>query len=368
MVALLVLHGGDEGFGYGAAANILYHHVAFVGMAGFCQREKLGEVGGFRFRVGFPETGFEVRENLWRAARDWLDVDVRGRADFAHPCEEAGEVHDAFAERNPLDGYAALVLIDDGIAEMDCYGVGAQDFERGERVFENEYGIAGVEVGADEFPTGAFDERAGFPGLEIFVILDCYLQAGIHGGRADGAEELNHGLNVLFSGAGRKMRAIGCGEASNDGGAERGGAGDSLAEIADGGIEAVGGFREHCAGAGFDMQAEALGVILDFGPVGGVHGFGVERILKEQGIELEACSVIEKLNVVPLHGSQAVAVQADGNLPGGRGGELRSGGGRECVLEEIAAIHRRKRIMPRLGRISYSRVGGRCGCGGLPRW
>lgn len=303
-------------WGRGGAGDFLNDHGAVVGVTFFGERDEAGEVGTAHFRVHFPDGGIEVGHDDGWAAGDGLDVDVHRRAEFADLGDDGFEIYDTIAQDHPLDGCAAGDFVDDGIAEVDGYGEGAEGFDGFHGVFEDEDGVAGIEVGADKVFAGGFDDLAGLPGVQVFVIFDGDFDVGVHGLGADGAEEFDGSLHVVFDGAGREVGAVAGQEGADDGGAHGGGALDVVEERLDGVVEGGIGAGEDGGAAGFQVEIETGGLVFHGTPVGGVFGLGVEGILEEDGVEFEAGGVVEELGIGPFEGAETVGVEADGDLSG----------------------------------------------------
>src|SRR3979490_1821495 len=100
---------------------------------------------------------------------------------------------------------------------MEGNGQGTKLFQRGERIFGDENGVAGVEVRSDEFLPSGLDDLAGLESLEILMILDGDLEAGVHRLRADFAEHFDGSLHVELEWAGRHAVAVAGEEDPNDG-------------------------------------------------------------------------------------------------------------------------------------------------------
>ena len=116
-------------------------------------------------------------------------------------------------------------------------------------------------------------------------------------------EESDHGVNVLLDRPGRQGGAIGGKQTAHERRPHRFRPHDLPSKGAGRSFEGFRGFRQDCASAGFQMELEIGRLGANFGPVGGLLGSGVERILEENGVELKAGGVVEEFAIVPTEGS-----------------------------------------------------------------
>jgi hypothetical protein len=76
-------------------------------------------------------------------------------------------------------------------------------------------------------------------------------------------------------------------------------------------VEAIRTAGQGSAGSGLQVKSEPGGMIFHLAPMGRFVDCRVQRVLEKDGIELEFGGVVQELEVVPPHGSEAVGVEAN---------------------------------------------------------
>ena len=145
------------------------------------------------------------------------------------------------------------------------------------------------------------------------MILDGELHPGIHRLGAHALEQPDRGLDVLFGRTRRKVLAVARVQAANQRRTHRFGHLDAVQQRLARGLHRIRSFRQYRPDAGLDVETELGGAVLHLAPVFRPVALGVERILQEHGIQLQASGVIEQLEIGPAHCPQAVAIEPDRN-------------------------------------------------------
>lgn len=286
-------------------------HGAGVGLAALGERDEAGEIGGGEGAVGAPVGFIEIRQRLGRASGDDLELEGGVRGDFAEFANDGGEVDGAVAGGDPLEGGAAGVFEEGGVAQVSGGDVGSEDFDGEEGILEDPHGIAGIEADGDEVASGFFDEEAGFAGGEVAVILDGDFDVEVLGEGADFAEALQGVLEVGGEGEFAGAVLVVADVAAHGAGADRVGDAESFGEIGDGiafaRIPAAGGATD-AADAGVKRDAFVGGGLFDAGEVSGVERFVFGEVRDLEGVGSEGGGVIDELESLPPEGTEGVRV------------------------------------------------------------